>query len=485
MSNPLTSVVSIIVLLSVNVNIYGQLSLADFQSCMLSKVENNRIISIKKDLNLRNYSSSARNYAPKFSFNLSPQYSETLSPITQPDGTLKDYNVHTFSVAPSFSANFPIIFSGGTISISNSLNFYRNINGINSYSNYNANIFQIGISQPLSFYSSYKWGKKSAKASYDINLIETVRDYLKLRDTATGLYFQCLILMTNISNLEKQINQSDTIIAILSNLYEAGKVLNTEVNEAKIDKKRKNLHLRKLNIQKRALLEDIIANMGIDVKMYNLQYPYLEKQFCELNEREMFDILRLKQKYIRDRSNISYEYSIAEAKNKKRILPSIQAGIGNNGSGSNLPEVWDKRRLNYNISLSFSIPISDIYENDNKLRIAQLNYEQKMIQDDKLEAKEEIRLKEILALLKESYVNIAVLIDTRNLYEEERKIAYNLLCAGKSLYDNYAKIQNRLLENENEIVSTIRDAYNYLYDIESLLLYDIKNHTSYLCYENH
>lgn len=143
--------VVILTYLLFNLSLNGQITLTEFQEMFLNNSKQSTSIRYKKELINRNYKSSMNTLNPTIMFSLSPQYSKSISPITQPDGTIKDLGIHNISIAPTLTTTIPIWITGGTLSITNSLRYYRNINPQNAYSNYSLNYYYISFSQPLSF----------------------------------------------------------------------------------------------------------------------------------------------------------------------------------------------------------------------------------------------------------------------------------------------------------------------------------------------
>lgn len=475
---------SILLLTLISITLFealGQATLCDFQNLYCSRSPDSRLVSLQKELTLRNYNSLRHNYMPSLSFSFSPNYSESISPITQPDGTVKNHNIHNFSLSPSISANFPLPFSGGAISVSSSIGYYRNINGSNSYTNISANFFSLHISQPLSFFRNSKWGLRTARASYEIGSVEIIRDYLKVRSDATDLYFNFLNMTTSLSNIEKQISATDSVIDILQNLYKAGKILFPEAEEARIDAINKRIYLSKLKIQLNALKEELHVNTGYSAQdIMNMAFRLPEIPNVTVDFNHMSSILNQKQEYLKQAIMCSYEYSIEEAKNNRNLLPTLQASIGNNGSGDSMQQAFESRRMSYNISMGFSIPISQLKENKNKLEIARLNFIQKQEQVSKSNILEESKLKETLSLFEVEKNNLAALYEAKDIYQQESEISLQLLSVGKIMFDDYNKIRDKQLKNELDIVTSVWNLYKYIDRIENILLYDTENDISYL-----
>lgn len=471
----------LIIILSIPSIGMGQIPLPAFVDLAYSNSTSAKIYHIQQKLDSINYFSNAHEYSPSLKFTISPQYSKSITPVTQPDGTLKNLNVHNLSIGPSLSANIPILPTGGTINLSDSWNYYRNINGKNSYTSFTGNILHITISQPLSFFSNSKWGKRNAKATFEKGNAENAQRYLKIKSTATSLYFRYLLLCESIKNTTNSIEVTESILSKLNLLYSSGKILKSEVLEAQlyILNKRRQLNVSLIEkdfVGKSITMESGLADPAQYISLSNIpEFPLIPTE-----TDYMLDKLHQKQEYLSHISNIGYQYSIAESKNNKKILPTMQIGLGYNGTGESLPEVWDKRRLSYNVGFSLSIPISDIKENDNKLTIARLTYNQKLDHEHEANQKEELQLIKSLKLLGEDYNNYKICLTTDSLYKEELVIAEKLLTSGKILFDDYVKYQNKYLENSHRIIEVIESAYKRLIEIESLLLFNLSTNSFYI-----
>lgn len=307
-----------------------------------------------------------------------------------------------------------------------------------------------------------------------------IQDYLKVKSDATDLYFNFLNLTTNISNIEKQITATDSVIAILQNLYKAGKILLPEAEEARIDAINKRIYLNKLNIQLNALKEELCVNLGYNPDFTNVTFSLPDIPDLMTDFNGMTGLLCQKQEYLNQAIMCSYNYSIEEAKNNRNLLPTLQASIGNNGSGDSMHQAFESRRMSYNISMGFSIPISQINENKNKLEIARLNFIQEQEQMYKSNMLEKSKLNETLSLFHTEKTNLEALYEARHIYYNESEISLKLLSVGKIMFDDYNKIRDRQLKNELDIIASVGNLYKYIHRIEGILLYDTENGISYL-----
>lgn len=264
---------------------------------------------------------------------------------------------------------------------------------------------------------------------------------------------------------------SDTIIAILDARYAAGDILSFELDEGKLYKRNKEISYKNLLIKKEFLINKLLNYFDSNIPDINLlekpKFPQIDSDTTELRIR-----LKKKQEWQSRISTISSEYAIAEAKSKKRILPTLQVGIGNNGVGASLAETKENRSLSYNISLSFSIPILDIKEYDNQLKIAYIERDIKRIEEQIKYNNELIDLNETIQLLDEEYANYIFLNDAITEHEKKIKVYVELLSKGNVLFQDYAKILESIYSLYKSKIASLQKAYEYMDKIDELTFFD-------------
>ena len=463
--------VVILTYLLFNLSLNGQITLTEFQEMFLNNSKQSTSIRYKKELINRNYKSSMNTLNPTIMFSLSPQYSKSISPITQPDGTIKDLGIHNISIAPTLTTTIPIWITGGTLSITNSLRYYRNINPQNAYSNYSLNYYYISFSQPLSFFSNDKWNRKSTIASLKMSKYQNSQERLKLKSLATNFFFNILNLDNEIECVQFQLALSDTIVDILKARYAVGNILSFELDEGESYRRNKEISYRNLLIKKEYLFNKLsiyFEGDNFDNSMFEKPtFPKIDRDATELRVQ-----LRQKQEWQSKVSSVSSDYAIAETRNKKHVLPTLQFGIGNNGVGSSLTEIKENRSLSYNISLSFSIPILDIKEYDNQLKIAYIERDLKRNEEQLKYNNELVDLNEAIQLLDEEYANYCFLNDAISEHEIKINVYTELLSKGSILFQDYAKILEYTYYLYRNRIQSLQKAYELLAKIDELTFFD-------------
>ena len=175
--------------------LYGQieLSLDEFLSLALGdKSEIRRMIDFQSAINQFDYSLSYSSFLPSVSMSLNgPTYSKTISPITQPDGSVCYRRVNNMNESLSISLSVPVNPTGGSLSLQSNVSAYEHFSDGETTLSISMNYYRLSLSQPLNFYSENKWNKKLLKYSnqqkeieikdaYSDELLECMRSYFAM-----------------------------------------------------------------------------------------------------------------------------------------------------------------------------------------------------------------------------------------------------------------------------------------------------------------
>lgn len=106
---------------------------------------------------------------PSISMNLTlPNYNRSITEVLQPDGTyaFRESNSANSNLGLSISQKIP--FTGGEISVSNSLNRLDLFGENDRSTSYSASWVGVNISQPLTFFNSLRWDTKIQEARQQV-----------------------------------------------------------------------------------------------------------------------------------------------------------------------------------------------------------------------------------------------------------------------------------------------------------------------------
>lgn len=218
------------------------------EECIQLALLNSNAIKIQNStqkINELNLASSLHSIKPSFSISFSPLYNQSINSVTQPDGSIRNIGVQHASGLLSFNTSIPLSLTGGNISISQSVNYYRYNNRSSSYENFGVNLYQVSYSQPLSFIRRNKFIKQTAISNYKLKTLKKFPKILNIKKEIIDCYFYLLIDQENIQLLDSILDKYEIIKVQYENLYKSGKCLLVDleslilgINEIGISKKK-------------------------------------------------------------------------------------------------------------------------------------------------------------------------------------------------------------------------------------------------------
>ena len=124
-----------------------------------------------------------------------PDFSRTISPVIQPDGTTAFRQVAINNSALNLSLSQGIGLTGGEVFVRSQVQRFDDFD--RKQKSYNSNPAIIGISQPLFGYNALAWNKKIEPLRYEESLKKYVEDRETISLTATERFFDLLLQQVN------------------------------------------------------------------------------------------------------------------------------------------------------------------------------------------------------------------------------------------------------------------------------------------------
>lgn len=438
------------------------------------------LYKIHQELNRKNYEVAMHATMPTLKFSIAPQYSHSISPVTQPDGSMLNKDVNNLYFVPTLSFSTPIPFTGGTLSVSSNFNYYQYKKEHRISKNYSMNIYNINISQPLNFLNLQKWSKRTNRVNYFMNNLQYLKDYLDIKEIIIKQYFDIAKYREILIAYSYLKNNMYEILAEYQQLYVEGKILKQELNEI-------NIVLTELG-EKILFNEVLLKHATTDLNNYlnnkididSLKFTIPLSFFVHVDSLKAQNILKQKQILYSNISTIPFKRSLAECKSKRGLDATLNIGLGQNTQSTQISHLFDNKTPSANISISLNVPITDIKSRKAQYHIAKL----KLVENQRKNEIESERERNYLALYiekfkctKERYNHL--LIKENNL-KDKMNLFYTLLKAKKVLFEKYHDVINDYLMNKIELLSVLKDIYLLYCQIEELTMYNFVDDINYL-----
>lgn len=406
-----------------------------------------------------------------------PNFNNSISPITLSNGNECFVNRSYSSANLGISISQLIPFTGGTISISSSLDRLDNFSEGHTVS-YNINAVNIAYSQQLTSRNKYKWDKIILKMEHNLNRIRRIQKREQIIGESIQLFFLLyrqqinLQIKNNIYDLSKWYYNKSCV------LFEQNKISELEFLEAEIAMRNSAIQHNNIRELQNAQIK-LANNLNFEntnryiITTFNTEsIPNIKlNNFSEAIIKHMSEILYDKKKKLTD---IKTEQSIKNLATEYSPSVSISLGGGINSQADKFNNLFDKRSNRINVSLSVSIPILTWNAGNYKKQIIRENAKQEKFEINSDLKNLESECFSYISSIKELSAYIRNLNANRIIIEKKINIIKQNIEAGKFNIDKLIKCEKELLNNEMQLIDNIILLYKIIYYFRSQMLWDIE-----------
>jgi len=414
-----------------------------------------------------------KSYLPTLSLSGTlPAFNRSISKITMPDGSEAFVSQSVGNYSGSLSLTQPIPFMGGQLFVSSGLqrlDIYQD----NTITSYLANLINIGISQPFSFYNPYKWQRKIEPLYYK----EAKQAYMEAIENtalqAIELYFSLLETQTNLElNLQNQIN-TDTLLFIAQERHAVGKITEDEVLQIEVN--RLNLIFQIEELQntlqdKQTALADFL---NIPTNTFHLLIPEA-LNISVINKEQAYEhaIANGSQEIAHKRRLTEAKREVARTKSENGFSVNLYASFGLSQSASRLKEAYKNPLDQEQITLNLNIPILNwgIARMKRKRAELQLSNVSLTIEQEKLAFKRQIN--NTVNQYNIQSTQLQVVQKTIELSQKRYEMSKERYMGGKIGFLDYSVAQNEKDRSQIGYIQTLQKIWTKYYEIRKLTLFD-------------
>lgn len=355
--------------------VHGQseITLDDFISlAMNDESDAMRQFFLQDEINRLDYYLSQSSYRPSLSVSVNgPTYSKSVSPVTQPDGSVCYRRVNSMSESLSVNFSVPINATGGSLSFNSSLSAYSHFAENMSTLSLSVNYCRLSLSQPLNFYSDSKWDKRLLSLSNMKTAIETVDAYYDECKECVSAYFDMVIYQAKDSLLRSELSLYNLLKERVEHEVALGRSLESEFREVCL--KCEDVKLRISDNENDKTKSKSLILSKYDVQVGNIivwrcpDFPMVE---ISLDSIESAATAKL---------DAVYAYSFeSQKKNIERLrrtrwgTPSLSANMGLSSSASDFDYLKKNVDRDYGAGVNFSLSITGLSNNEKEMKKALL-----------------------------------------------------------------------------------------------------------------
>ncbi len=342
--------------------------LAQEQSAVAKQVQTSRETSYWQ---WRSYKSD---YKPQLSLEgVLPDFSRSILPVTQPDGTLEFRPVSNNNAELGLTLSQAIGPTGGSIFVTSLMQRFDDFD--RNQTRYNGNPAIIGLKQPLFAYNNLAWAQKIEPLKY----AESQRKYLEEREKiaveATKLYFDLLLAQVNQDIAAKNLANNDTLYQIAQEKYSLGRLSKNDLLQLRLAVLNSDLALAQATLDAQTASLALKTYVGMeDSTQLQLNVPQVIPATTVAAKVALEEAHKNRKESINfQRRLLEAESQVAKAKGDNGLNANLYATFGLTNRGANWTDIYSRPDNQQGVRLGFSMPVLDWGRQRSISKVAELN----------------------------------------------------------------------------------------------------------------
>ena len=421
----------------------------------------------------RSYKASMR---PSLSLSPRPSLNRSTSSVTLGDGSVQYARTNSMSNNLTLDLSQNLWFTGGTISLSSSVNRLDML-GQNHTTTYYSQPLQLSFSQDLSGYNSMKWERKTEPLYYKMARKQYAETMELVAANAVNYFFNLASAQTELEIATINLEAADTMYAFGLGRYNIGTITENELLQLELNKLNEETsiittqmsfdeaadQLRNfLNLPSDARIE-VVTSDSIPGFQVELQKA-LELAYENNPDMESMQLSRL-----------NSESALARAKSQAGLRASVYVRLGLAQTGDDINESMHNLNDEQSISLTVSIPILDWGQGKGRVRVARNNLDltNMRLEQQQLSFDRQVTRAVSQFNLQERRVEIAhrTMLTAQHRYE----VARQLYMTGRSTVLDLNSAITSKDSAYRGYVSALSTWWQLYYTIRSMTGYDFQN----------
>ncbi len=312
------------------------------------------------------------------------------------------YTNESFESNARFIVSQPILFSDGTISLSNEFGWQSSnstSSNIESQVFYN-NLF-LNFNQPLFTYNRLKMELKQLELSYENANISYAMQRLNLERSVTQFFYNVFMAQRNLSISQEELENTQKSYDIIKNKVEAGLAAREELYQAELNLSQSKSSLQNSEVSFENAKDQLKLYLGMDLYedilvLADYSVNPVPVDLDKAIENGLNSRMELRQREI-DIENSQFD--LIQTKSLNEFRGDLNLRLGITGDDPDLANIFKEPTRSPSVQLSFNIPIFDWGE-----KKARIEAQEAAIKSQELSYSEE--KKQIIIGIRQVYRNL-------------------------------------------------------------------------------
>ena len=417
------------------------------------------------------------NYLPSVTLNSNPSYNRSINKITQPDGTFKYLEQNSLSTDLSLSIQQNIALTGGTFSITSSLDrsdFFRE--GQEKETSYSTRPVYIGYSQSLFGLNSLKWDRRIQPIAYR----EACKQYNEAMElvasSACSYFFNLAAAQVNADIAAFNYASADTLYRFAQGRYGIGTITENEMLQLEISK----LSAENNRIEAQfsvedcmqslrsflALQDDVDIRVVLDDSVSYFTVPAAEALAMAYEHNPDPEYFK--------RARLQSDRSVASAKANAGLKASIYLQFGLTQTGPDMRTAYRDPINSQAASISLSLPILDWGRGRGQVKMARSSRDLTYLNIEQSERDFEENVYRLVRQFNQQASKMNIVAKTDITAERRFEVARRLYLMGKSTILDLNSATSEKDSARRNRIAALRNYWSLYYALRSLTGYDFE-----------
>lgn len=403
-----------------------------------------------------------------------PGYNNSISSITQPDGTIKFTTVEQAYSTGTLTLNQKIVSTGGSLNISSGLNRFDRLTGLKS-TNWQSQPININLIQPIFQFNSLKLNRKISKLNNQLNLKTFMESKEALALQVSQQFFTTLLSQQNLALVLYNKSITDTLFAIAKIKLNLGKIDEDEYLQ---------IDLQVIGCANALSVAQITHNnnMAMLLLILNTNENYVLKEEKPKQQLIVEKQLAIQQAYknrsdaLQEQINLENQMANLSINNYKR-LPNftLNATYGLNQQSPILNEVYRNALPQQMASVGINMPIISFGANNANYKIAQHQLNKQKLQNDLFFKNLVITITQNISDYNLYSQNYQLSVQADSIAQKRFAITLNKYKVGKVTYTDLFIAQQQKDKAKTDLIQNQQNYWNAYYTLRKSTLYDFEN----------
>ncbi len=405
-----------------------------------------------------------------------PNFNRSIERISLQEGEfLSERQYAEYTVNASLRQR--IGFTGGELFLQSGVGRLDNFNDSSTITQYISTPINIGYSQPIFKYNSYKWEKRLEPMMYKEAEQRYLEDMEQVSMTTSNYFFNLLLMQ--IREKIAQINQAnyDTIYKIAAGRYTLGKIAENELLQLELQYLRANATVKEAHLSTENAMFQFKSFLRIkDDAPFELFPPYEFSPFI-VEYTKAIELARVNNSKSLgfERRLVEAESDVNRAKMDGRFDADLFAVYGLTQSSIVLDEVYNNPVDQQQLRLGITMPILDwgVARGNIKMAESQQELIRTSVEQEQIDFDQEILLNIARFNMQFEQVRISAKADT--VAQKSYDITKARYMIGKISVTDLNIAQREADNSKSTYINTLRTYWSYYYQIRKLTLFDFEH----------